>query len=91
MLHTFVFYWHRSGPRHIERDMVMEARQKVILNKIKRAHNKCEKFDVSKAGARQELADAIREGKNAGITYRQMGEVLGISKTGVSSIFSRSK
>lgn len=59
-------------------------RRKLILKKIKDAHKK-------KVEAPGELADAIREANNAGITYREIGELIGMSKSGVSEILARSK
>jgi DNA-binding transcriptional regulator YhcF (GntR family) len=64
---------------------------KAMLKKIRDAHKRCESANTSKAKARQDLANAIREASQAGIRYREITEIIGIGKTGISSILSRSK
>jgi DNA invertase Pin-like site-specific DNA recombinase len=67
-----------------------ESRE-IVLDKIRDAHHRCETANESKSDARQDLANAIREAKEIGIRYREISKILGISKTGISSILSRSK
>lgn len=71
--------------------MTENESHKKILDKIATIHAKQKQSKETHTEHRKELADAIQEAKDAGITYREIGVILGIGKTGISSILTRSK
>lgn len=62
-----------------------------MLQKIRIAYVRSLEASNVRHEAREELADAIRDARDAGIRYRQITEIIGIGKTGLSSILARSK
>lgn len=71
--------------------MTTNEQRKRILHKIELIHNASMMAQKTNANLRKDLANAIQEAKDAGITYREIGVILGIGKTGISSILTRSK
>lgn len=65
-------------------------RQK-MLDRIKDAYERRIECTANKALASHELADAIRQASDSGISYLEIAQSLGMSKTGVSSILNRAK
>jgi wobble nucleotide-excising tRNase len=65
--------------------MANDNKRQAILDRAKEAHKKF------RLGARQDLVDAINEAVQAGITYQEIGEALGVGKTAISQFLSRSK
>ncbi len=65
--------------------MTENKSHKAILDRAKKAHKNF------RLGARQDLVDAIHEAVQAGITYQEIGDALGVGKTAISQFLSRSK
>lgn len=61
-----------------------------LLNKISNINQKALDAKNDQSQLREQLALAIREASNAGITYKEIGKTIGKSKTGVAMILSRS-
>ena len=55
-----------------------------LLDKVREAHQ-------HKLEAPGKLVAAIREANNAGVTYTEIGKILGMSRQGVFQILARSK
>lgn len=62
-----------------------------ILDKIADIYAKQKQTKQTHMQYRKQLADAINQASKMGITYREIGEVIGIGKTGISSIITRGK
>lgn len=69
----------------------MKENEQQILDRIADINERLITAKEVNAELRQELADAIREAKDAGIRYLEIGKILGIGKTGVSSILARNE
>lgn len=67
----------------------MEKNRKEILNRLADINERLITAKEIKDELRQELADTIREAKEADIRYVEIGKILGMSKTGISSILMR--
>lgn len=67
-----------------------ESREK-LLDKIADIYAKQKQSKLTHMQYRKELADAIERASTAGITYREIGDVIGIGKTGISNLVTRGK
>lgn len=65
--------------------------EETLLSNIVYINEQLKETKHSTAHLRKELADAIQQATTAGITYRQIGEHIGKSKTGIASIVERNK
>lgn len=70
--------------------MTNESRE-TLLETIADIYAKQKQSKQTHMQYRKELADAIERASLAGITYREIGDVIGIGKTGISSIVTRGK
>lgn len=67
----------------------MEQNEQEILDRIADIADKLLIAKENNSELRTELADTIQEAKDAGIKYREIGNILGIGKTGISQILTR--
>lgn len=65
--------------------------RETILGRIKDAYERRNSHAEDKAEASKLLAELIREASESGISYLEIAQSLGMSKTGVSSILNRAK